>query len=95
MIAFWIRAKGSLKEKLAWLFDLYDIDKNGYITHYELYKTLKLLFAMKSINDEDPYEKAFEIMKMADRSRDGFLTRYEFINACMYNQNLQKLFAPY
>jgi Ca2+-binding EF-hand superfamily protein len=29
MIGFWIRSSANLKDKLSWLFDVYDMDKSG------------------------------------------------------------------
>jgi Ca2+-binding EF-hand superfamily protein len=94
LISFWIRARGSLKDKLAWLFDVYDTDRSNYITQWELSKMLRLVFNMKNIK-QDPYEKSREIMNIMDRSRDGRITKQEFIAACTRNENLRYLFAPF
>ena len=93
LIAFWIRCDSDLKNKLEWLFDLYDADHTDFISFWELYMMLRLLFAMKSIN-EDPYDKAFSIMKQFDRSHDGNITKLEFISTCTNDESLQKLFSP-
>ncbi|RNA32884.1 neuronal calcium sensor 2 [Brachionus plicatilis] len=94
LIAFWIRSKGSLKDKLNWLFDIYDMDKSNYITPWELSRMLRLVFSMKSIND-DPYLASKQIFDDIDRSKDGRLTRQEFIAGCTKYEKYRNLFAPF
>lgn len=94
LIAFWVRAKGDIKEKLAWLFDVYDYDNSNYITSWELVKMLKLLFNIKGIK-EDPYKKAVAIMNALDRSKDGKVSKPEFIAGCTKDTQLRSLFSPF
>ena len=95
LLAFWVRARGSLKDKLNWLFDVYDTDKSGYIGQYELTKALRLIFAMKGIKGEDPHRKMRSIFETLDRSIDGRLSRQEFIAGCTRDENLRNLFSPF
>lgn len=94
LIAFWIRAKGSVKDKLAWLFDVYDCDNSNFITSWELTKMLKLLLNIKGVK-EDPYIKAKNIMKELDRSGDGKISKAEFIAGCTKDAKLRSLFSPF
>lgn len=94
LIAFWVRAKGNIREKLAWVFDIYDSDNNNYITKHEMMKILRLVFAIKGI-EEDSDDKTEEIFESLDRSNDGRLTKHEFIAGCMRNEELKALFAPF
>jgi neuronal calcium sensor 1 len=94
LIAFWVRARGDIREKLSWLFDIYDTDGSGHITQYELYKMLRLVFDMKGVK-EDPWIKAKEIIDKIDRSKDGKLSRQEFIAGLTANPELRSLFSPY
>lgn len=94
LIAFWVRAKGSVKDKLAWLFDVYDCDKSGYITLWELSKMMKLVFNMKGIN-EDPYDKSRKVMEALDRSNDGKISKQEFIAGCTRDPKVRSLFSPF
>lgn len=94
LIAFWIRAKGSLKDKLNWLFDIYDTDKSNYITPWELSRMLRLVLNMKNI-DDDPYLLAKKIFDDIDRSKDGRITRHEFIAGCTKYEKYRNLFAPF
>ncbi len=94
LIAFWIRAKGNIKDKLSWLFDIYDLDKSGSISLRELKEMLKLVCNMKGLRD-DPDEKAESIMYALDRSRDGRISRHEFIAGCTRDQRLRSIFSPF
>ncbi|CAF0786426.1 unnamed protein product [Brachionus calyciflorus] len=94
LIAFWIRAKGSLKEKLNWLFDIYDTDKSNYISQWELSRMLRLVFSMKNIK-EDPYAYSRKIFNDMDRGKDGRLTRQEFITGCTKSEEYRNLFSPF
>lgn len=94
LIAFWVRARGSVKEKLAWLFDVYDCDKSGHITLSELNKMLKLVLNMKGIK-EDPYSLSRKIMEAWDRSHDGKISKPEFIAGCTNDAKMRALFAPF
>ncbi len=52
---------------------------------------LRLLFAIKSIAD-DPYEKALEVIDIADKNSDHKINKQEFIAACTTNEWLRNLF---
>lgn len=94
LIAFWVRAKGNVREKLTWLFDIYDCDKSGFITLIELEKMMKLVLNMKSIK-EDPREISKRIMNALDRSRDGKISKHEFIAGCTKDNNMLSIFSPF
>ncbi len=90
LIAFWIKSKGSVEKKLAWLFELYDTDKSCYVSHSELVSMFTLIFNIKCIN-EDPFEKADYVFACVDINNDGRLSKPEFIEACLKDENLRKL----
>ena len=94
LLSFWVRSKGSLKEKLTWLFSIYDTDRSNCITSWELNKVLKLVFAIKNIK-EDPYQKSKKIFELMDRSKDNRITKEEFIAGCTKDETLRELFAPF
>lgn len=94
LIAFWVRAAGSLKDKLAWLFDIYDLDGGQYISLWEMNKMIGLLFALKGVT-ADPYETTKAVFGQFDRSNDGKISRQEFIAACTRDDTLRQLFSPF
>jgi len=90
LIAFWIKAKGSLKSKLEWLFEVYDFDKSGYISLKELTNMLSLVLCLKNIN-EDPIERAEYIMRLVDIDSDSHLSKTEFVSGCLKDEKLREL----
>lgn len=90
LIAFWMKAKGSVRNKLLWLFQVYDNDKSGYISMTELTHMLRLVFCLKSMSD-DPVERAQYVMKLVDKNSDGQLSMSEFIDGCMLDEELRNL----
>ena len=95
LVAFGIRAKGSLRSKLEWLFDVYDTDNNNRITSWELSRMIRLLMNMKNITNEDPYDKANKIFAQFDKNNDGKVTKAEFIAVCTKDKYLRDLFSPF
>ncbi len=94
LLAFCVSAKGNLREKLAWLFEIYDTDRSSYISLYELAKMLKLVLSIKNIN-EDAYQRARKIFELMDRSNDNRISKQEFIAGCTKDQETRELFAPF
>jgi len=94
LIVFCVRSKCSLREKLAWLFEVYDTNKSNSITQSELAKILKLILSLKNIN-ADPYKKAMEIFKVMDRSNDNLISKQEFIAGCTKDQSIRDLLTPF
>ena len=108
VIGFWVRARGSLRDKLAWLFGVYDADRTGYIAQWRLIRAVELLYAIKGINnkskegrdddddvEEEPYSLVTRLFRTADRNGDGRLSREEFIAGCMRDEKLRRLLAPF
>ena len=56
---------------------------------------LKLIFVMKFIEEKDAFSRAFYIMKDADKSLDGRISKQEFIAACSRDTALRELLAPF
>ncbi len=83
-----------MKTKLEWLFDLYDADDTNYITFWELYMFVRILFLIKSI-DEDPYQKTFDFMKLFDKNNDQKITKNEFVRTMMTDKLVSEIFKPY
>ena len=94
LISFWVRAKGNLREKLGWLFDVYDMDHNGHISNYELTRILGYVLKMKN-SKENVYDKARSVFQTLDRSKDGIISKSEFIAGCTKDEEMRKLFSPF
>jgi Ca2+-binding EF-hand superfamily protein len=94
LLIFCLRSKATLREKLSWLFEVYDTNKSNNITHTELVKMLKLIFSIKKLNI-DAYKKGLEIFQLMDRSKDNRITKQEFISGCTKDQSIRDLLTPF
>jgi Ca2+-binding EF-hand superfamily protein len=80
-----VTSRGKLEEKLKWAFQLYDIDKDGFITYDEMLQIVRSIYKMtgqshKLPPDEDTPEKRVEkIFRNMDRDKDARLTYDEFV----------------
>ncbi|KAH3900254.1 frequenin SCDLUD_003226 [Saccharomycodes ludwigii] len=79
-----ITSRGSLEEKLAWAFKLYDINHDGKITYDEMLTIVtsiyKMIGSMVKLNEDEatPELRVRKIFKIMDKNEDGFITLDEF-----------------
>ncbi|KAL7678086.1 hypothetical protein ACOME3_004315 [Neoechinorhynchus agilis] len=82
-------------EKLANLFDVFDIDKNGTIEFEEMVSVFTALNDMNGIHNDgesDPRVRAEKIMRNMDKSNNTGLTKAEFFACCVKDKNTKNLF---
>ncbi len=86
-----------MKRKLEYAFQIYDEDGNGFLSKEEIENVitgmLDLLGADKTMND--PQKLADEAIKALDTSKDGKVTKEEFIKGLMKNYSLRSLMNPF
>ncbi|MEQ2251056.1 Calsenilin [Ilyodon furcidens] len=86
--------RGSVTEKLRWAFNLYDINKDGYITKEEMLAIMTSIYDMMgrytlpSVRDDSPFEHVEKFFQKMDRNRDGVVTIDEFIETCQKDENI-------
>ncbi|XP_026100565.1 calsenilin isoform X1 [Carassius auratus] len=94
VIGLSVLLRGSVTEKLNWAFNLYDINKDGYITKEEMLLIMKSIYDMMgrytypSVRDEAPSEHVEKFFQKMDRNRDGVVTIEEFIETCQKDENI-------
>ena len=97
MSAISVLVKGGRKEKLQWIFNLYDADKSGKIDLEELTKVLELVESMKSvINDvqsQTVKEKAQAMMARLDLDGNEELDFEEFLQGANDDPTIIKSLA--
>ncbi|RXN19470.1 ras association domain-containing 2-like protein [Labeo rohita] len=88
VIGLSVLLRGSVTEKLRWAFNLYDINKDGYITKEEMLAIMKSIYDMMgrytfpSVKDDAAFEHVEKFFQKMDRNRDGVVTIDEFIETC-------------
>ncbi|TPX50259.1 hypothetical protein SeLEV6574_g01007 [Synchytrium endobioticum] len=84
IIALSITSRGGLDEKLVWAFQLYDINRDGYITRDEMLSIVEAIYKMVGTMvqlpaDEDTPEKRVQkIFDLFDTDGDSRITLDEF-----------------
>ncbi len=90
-------SKGDLNRKLEYAFDLYDADRNGYLDKNEVREVvtgmLDLLGADKK--GQNSTQLAEECIRQLDTSKDGRVTKAEFIDGLLKNYSLRALMSPF
>jgi hypothetical protein len=51
IVSFWIRCQAPIKEKFTWLFNMFDINKNGSLDYYELKQALSCCFDLNDLDE--------------------------------------------
>ncbi|KAH0623053.1 hypothetical protein JD844_030965, partial [Phrynosoma platyrhinos] len=93
-----ILLRGTVHEKLSWAFNLYDINKDGYITKEEMLAIMKSIYDMMGrytypvLREDAPIEhveKFFQVGgKKMDKNQDGVVTIEEFLETCQKDENI-------
>ena len=77
-----ITTSGSVKEKIEWIFDIYDVDGNGYVTLEEICDVVTCMQSVKKGRRRQKRigrERLAAAFRAADADNDGLLTLDEFI----------------
>lgn len=85
-----ILSRGSMDEKLRWIFNLYDLNHDGQVTQDELYLVVSSIFQLMGkyttpVIDEAATKLHSEfIFKKLNKKQDGIITMEDFLETC-YN----------
>ncbi|XP_036291975.1 calsenilin isoform X2 [Pipistrellus kuhlii] len=89
-----ILLRGTVQEKLKWAFNLYDINKDGYITKEEMLAIMKSIYDMMGrhtyplLREDAPLEHVERFFQKMDRNQDGVVTIDEFLETCQKDENI-------
>lgn len=88
---------GTLRQKLTWIFSIYDEDGNGFISKKEMIQVLTSIEQMGVQNpgagNVSPKKQADIIFDEMDANGDGYLSIKEFIEGVRRNPNLEVLLS--
>ena len=98
LLALYITCDGTAEEKLEAAFRMHDVDGNGFIDLDEMTKVLRAIYGMVGEGSSDAAFRAEEmtrnIFDRMDENKDGYLTEEEFVQGCLQNNELSKMFLP-
>ncbi|XP_066839658.1 calsenilin isoform X3 [Anser cygnoides] len=86
--------RGTVQEKLNWAFNLYDINKDGFITKEEMLEIMKSIYDMMgrctlpAPRDSAPAEHVELFFQKMDRNGDGVVTFEEFLETCQQDEDI-------
>uniref|UniRef100_UPI00358FD772 A-type potassium channel modulatory protein KCNIP2-like isoform X2 n=1 Tax=Myxine glutinosa TaxID=7769 RepID=UPI00358FD772 len=93
--------RGSINDKLNWAFNLYDINKDGYVTKEEMNDIIKSIYDMMgkytcpTLNENCPKEHVDKFFQKMDRNKDGVVTMDEFMWACKNDEEIMRSIADF
>ncbi|XP_053319312.1 Kv channel-interacting protein 1 isoform X3 [Spea bombifrons] len=88
--------RGTINEKLRWTFNLYDINKDGYINKEEMMDIVKAIYDMMGkytypvLKDDAPKQHVDLFFQKMDKNKDGVVTLEEFIESCQEDDNIMR-----
>ncbi|XP_059906058.1 calsenilin-like isoform X2 [Gadus macrocephalus] len=94
VIGLSVLLRGSVTEKLRWAFNLYDINKDGYVTKEEMLAIMTSIYDMMgrytcpSVRHDAPVDHVERFFQKMDRNRDGVVTIDEFIETCQKDESI-------
>lgn len=106
LVGLSILSRGSIEDKLAWCFNLYDINADGYITRDEMHTVVRAVYEMLgggsiSYADMSPAARDAEqaligqhverVFHKMDLNCDGVVTKEEFVATCLRVSTLQSV----
>ncbi|KAG1675638.1 Kv channel-interacting protein 4 [Nymphon striatum] len=100
-------SRGSINEKLHWIFNLYDVDRDGYVTMRDMLELVSAVYDMMhhctrtsrasaAISKDKEvilHEHVQRFFKKFDPDEDGIITRDKFMEKCLKDENIIKSLA--
>ena len=98
VLASYKQETGDNEAKLKLAFDMYDMDKNGIVDLQEMANCVEAIYDMVGNKSRRPQESSEErakhIFGRMDKNGDGGLSRQEFIEGCLKDEELSKILVP-
>ncbi|MGH0116434.1 UNVERIFIED_CONTAM: hypothetical protein FKN15_017084 [Acipenser sinensis] len=96
VMALSILLRGSVREKLSWTFNLYDINKDGYINKEEMTDIIRAIYDMMGkytypvLRRDAQRQHVDAFFQKMDKNKDGVVTLDEFIMSCQEDENIMR-----
>ncbi|XP_063928547.1 Kv channel-interacting protein 4-like isoform X2 [Zophobas morio] len=89
-------SRGSVQEKLQWVFGLYDLNGDGLITKTEMVDVVSSIYEMlgrathPTVNESSAKEHVEKIFHLIDTNKDGVVTIEELVQWCSRDEHVLK-----
>ncbi|KAK9469614.1 hypothetical protein V1512DRAFT_256662 [Lipomyces arxii] len=83
-------SKGGPEEKLKFAFNVYDIDRDGYISNGELFIVMKMMVG-ENLSDIQLQQIVDKTIMEADRDEDGKISFDEFVQMVAHTAIVEKM----
>ena len=92
-----ITSLGTMRQKLDYVFALYDKDKNNSIDRKEMIRVISAMYDLlgKSKQDYPPERCVEDVFSLIDVNNDRTLTKDEFIDGVVKNPYLSDIISPF
>lgn len=92
LTALSVTSRGTIDEKLKWVYSMYDADGNGYICKKEMLVIVKAIFQMVHVSEQlsegDAEKRVERIYEKLDKNSDGQLSLEEFMDGAKTDPTL-------
>lgn len=97
LVAYVATNTGDPREKLKYVFDMYDQDHNRVIDECEMRTVLRAMFKLLKVNEENVnFEQCLKnVMSSLDENKDSKISRGEFIEGILSDSYLYALLSPF
>uniref|UniRef100_A0A914W2L0 EF-hand domain-containing protein n=1 Tax=Plectus sambesii TaxID=2011161 RepID=A0A914W2L0_9BILA len=91
--------RGTVEQRLEWIFSLYDNKHRGYIIEDDFYKVISAVYELMGIqlhraqdgaNLREAQEHVRNTFRRMDHNRDGKITMHEFLEGCKESSDLEQ-----
>ena len=88
IIATHCTATSSPKDKLHWVFQMYDKDNSNSIQLVEMVEIFTMLYLCEGLDEKLAVERAEKVFALLDTNHDGDISKDEFVNGCLNDDGL-------
>ncbi|XP_055341217.1 calsenilin-like isoform X3 [Paramacrobiotus metropolitanus] len=99
LVAMSVLTRGNIDEKLTWVFKLYDLNGNGYVSPGEMSAILTSVYdmigqhTMPAMQKSTVEDHVYRIFRRMDLNGDGFITIEEFKTVCTRDPEMCRYFG--
>ncbi|XP_022242013.1 Kv channel-interacting protein 1-like [Limulus polyphemus] len=89
-------SRGTIKDKLKWIFGLYDINGDGFISKQEMLLIVSAIYDMlghytdPAVDEHSAREHVERVFNQIDSKKDGLISFDEFMEWCQKDENRTK-----